>query len=60
MGTINFNYRGKKYTIDFLPCGDIARVNRNGYACCFRFDKTTKIKGFLSLLDFWELMLFFG
>ena len=60
MGTIYFNYRGKKYTIYFLPCGNVARIERNGFFCECRFDKSTSLKALWHTIDYWELLKMFN
>lgn len=52
---MHFNYKGKKYIIEFLPCGNIARVTQlqeDNKPCrrLFKFDKNTTVKQFTERL----------
>ena len=53
MGTIQFNYKGHKYYLQFLPCGFMGTIKKDTgkIARDFKYDKTTTINKFLSYLD---------
>lgn len=47
-----FNYKGVKYCIEFLPCGNMARVTKEGKnSHDIKYDSKTTVKRFLHGLE---------
>jgi hypothetical protein len=50
---IHFNYKGNKYTIFFYPCGNMARITKEGGAFSrdIKYDSKLTVKKFLHGLE---------
>lgn len=50
---IHFNYKGNKYTIFFYPCGNMARVKKDGglFERDIKYDSKLTVKKFLHSLE---------
>lgn len=47
-----FNYKGINYTIEFYPCGNMARVTKEGKSSHdIKYDSKTTVKRFLHGLE---------
>ena len=48
-----FNYKGVKYCIEFLPCGNMARVTKEGgsFSRDIKYDSKLTVKKFLHGLE---------
>lgn len=52
MARANFNYKGINYTIEFYPCGNMARVTKEGKdSRDIKYDSKTTVKRFLNGLE---------
>jgi hypothetical protein len=53
MQKIIFSYKGNKYFLDFYPCGNMARVTKEGglFSRDIKYDSKLTVKRFLNGLE---------